>query len=175
MTTPTLKLSGAYEHQQLDELCQALGSTLADRSSAPPLLDLTDLRSLASANLAIVLASIAERYPGLGPESLAVPTDCSSLSCLGEQALRELMVDESGHWQDRGDGKVIGTLVFSARMDIYRFLGDLMRHLQFGIGLGSDTQRGVYFLLFELVSIRSSTQESRGAPSSSSSTPQPQR
>jgi signal transduction histidine kinase len=152
MTTATLKLGGAYPHRHMDGLCRELSQVLADRSAAPPRLDMSELRSLAPANLSLLLASIAERYPQLGPASLAVPSDGSALACLREQTLATLMTEEADHWEEGSTGTITGSLLFSARMEVYPFLGRLAAFLQARAGLGSDAQGAVHFLLFELIS-----------------------
>jgi signal transduction histidine kinase len=153
MNDRALKLSGAYPHRQLDDLCGELGLVHADRASAPRLLDLTDLKSVAPTALSLLLASIAERYSEVGSDSLAVPSDVSALTWLQEEALEKLMQEKAGHWEDRdGKGTILGALVFSPRMDIYQFLSEVAGHLRARAGLDPDALRAVHFLLFELIS-----------------------
>lgn len=150
MTSSTLKLSGAYRHRHLDNFCDELGQVLADRSSAPPQLDMSGLRSLAPANLSVLLASIAELYPEIGSAALAVPADPSGLGCLQERTLEALMATEVGHWEEHGSS-ITGVLLFSAQMEVYQFLGSLSAHLRVHAGLDSEAQGAVYFLLYELI------------------------
>lgn len=128
---PTLTLSGDFAHSDLDSLCEELQHLREWTPGQSARVDLRKLNTLEPTTLAVLLASLR----GLHRRQICDPLDDfvgpegeESASCLSPEALRGLILEGVGHWQEM-DGTILGCEVFVGTAGIDTVTSILQRKL----------------------------------------------
>jgi anti-sigma regulatory factor (Ser/Thr protein kinase)/ABC-type transporter Mla MlaB component len=153
--SPTLTLSGDFEHPDLDSLCDELQRVRRWAPGESARVDLRRLKNMEPTTLAVLLTSLhgLHRRQICNPlEDLDPPQGEGQVECLRPHALNELLVGGSGHWQMiEGDSPaILGCESFAGNRGVDRVRSELCRQLRTHTDWSLSSLKSVGTMIFEL-------------------------
>lgn len=153
--SPTLSLSGNFNHLDLDSLCDELQGLPAWPSGEPARVDLRRLQSMEPTTLAVLLASLRSlhRRQICNPlEDLEPPQGEDGVECLRPEALNALFIGGSGRWQEvEGDSPaILGCESFTGIRGVDKVTAGLYRQLTIHTDWTSSSLKSLGGMIFEL-------------------------
>lgn len=153
--SPTLTLSGNFDHPDLDSLCAELQGLPKWPPGEPARVDLRRLQSMEPTTLAVLLASLRglHRRQICNPlEDLEPPQGEDGVECLHPRALNDLLIEGSGHWQEvEGDSPaILGCESFTGIRGVDKVMAGLYRQLTIHTDWTSSSLKSLGGMIFEL-------------------------
>lgn len=151
---PTLTLSGDFAHSDLDLLCDELRHLRKWSPGQSAHVDLQGLNVLEPTTLAILLATLCglrRRQIFDPPENFIAPEGGDAAACLTPEALRGLITEGTGHWQEVDEGTaILGSEVFIGTGGVDRVTAILQTKLGAETDWSLSSLRAFGSMAFEL-------------------------
>lgn len=153
--TPTLTLSGDFEHPDLDSLCEELQRLRKWAPGEPAHVDLSKLKNMEPTTLAVLLTSLddLQKRQICNPfEDLEPPHDDSWTTFLHPQALNDLFTDGGGRWQELGGDSpaILGCEAFAGPRGVDGIAASLFSQLRTHTDWSLSSLKSLSGMIFEL-------------------------